>query len=307
MLFEDEVIYEIKKENYALKALEKCVILEENLLMLGHDRTYVNASCSALIEAYDNKFKQELINEDASSIIQATVNFLAPGLGDYFKKLLLRYIFKKLNIDPNSPLAGFFVNVLRNIKYSELYNYFKSGRCPYIVESITKAVLDQFIDYAKGQLFSGAIKAGAGSPSADRIDLASDKYGSLEEPASGAPTILNPATYKKPEAGFPGYDRDDSEGPGFFEEKGMDLALGSGGEGAKRIFKFFEDAGDGPTTGGAVEEIIRANIKQHLLPNLSRQLSKIICEDLDYKELSAVTKSTVTQDKIKNKKKRTRI
>ena len=99
MLFEDEVIYEIKKENYALKALEKCVILEQNLLMLGHDRVYVNAACSAVIESYDKKFKQSLINEDAADIIQATVNFLAPGLGDYFKKLLLRYIFKKLNIN----------------------------------------------------------------------------------------------------------------------------------------------------------------------------------------------------------------
>ena len=122
------------------------------------------------------------------------------------------------------------------------------------------------------------------------------------EPSSGEVSILNPATYKKPEGGFPGYDRDDSEGPGFFEEKGMDLALGSSGEGAKRIFKFFEDAGDGPTTGGAVEEILRSTIKQYLLPNLSKQLSKIICEDLDYKELSNVTKSTVTQEKNKENK-----
>jgi hypothetical protein len=287
MLLEEKIIYEIKKENFKkvrdkhfLKTLEECILLERNLLRRGLDREEVNLACIDLIEHNEKIFRAQIIEE---GVLDSVVGFLAPGLGDYFKKLFIQYVFRKLNINPDSPLAGFFVNVLRNIKYTELYQYFKTGKCPYIVESLTKAVFDQLLDYIKGQLFAGAIKS-------QKLTPYTDKYGEMKP---GSTTGATP-TYEKPAGGFAGYDEESS----FLQsagEKLVDMSL------PKEFLQFFQSSAGKNIVGGGIEEILRTNVKDHLMPPLIRSFQKVICEGLDYKALGKSIKSQTTKDKESKK------
>tara|TARA_B100000674_G_scaffold487416_1_gene497683 strand:- start:162 stop:1163 length:1002 start_codon:yes stop_codon:yes gene_type:complete len=306
MLLEDKILYEIKKENYNkakekyfLSTVNECARLERKLLRRGWKRERVNSACIDLIEYRDKQFKQHLINEN---VFSSAVGFLLPGLGDYFKKLFIQYVFKQLGINPDSPLAGFFVNVLRNIHYKELFNYMKSGRCPYIVESLTKAVMDQFVDYIKGQLFAGAVKGGLDAPKYGTLEKGTRGPGGMGPPSPDKfhrPTFIPPnPTAGSPATGTQTYAGADVES-GFLQKAGEKLMLSTM---PKAFLQFFQSPGIKGLAGGGIEEILRNNVKQHLLPPLIKSLQRVICEGLDFSQLDKQSKTITSQAKEADKK-----
>ena len=179
MIFEERVIYEIKRENFFklrrnkfLEVCDRVVALEKKLINEGHEREFVNLACIKLIEIHDKRYKKSLITEGIlSNFLQGSIETLVPGLGDYFKKMMARYIFKKLGINPNSPIGSFFINVIKNFEFQALFRYFQTGNCPLIVQTLCKSLIDELLDYIKEKLFTGMAKQG--------MEMGSE-YGSID-------------------------------------------------------------------------------------------------------------------------------
>lgn len=275
MIFEEKIIYEIKKENYFkarrekfLEVCDRVYALEEKLINEGCDREFVNLACIRLIEIHDQKFRKKLISEGFfSNLLQGTLETLVPGLGDYFKKMMARYVFKKLGINPNSPIASFFVNIIKNIEFAALFRYFQTGNCPLIVETIGKTLIDELLDYLKEQLFVGMSRQGMAMGS---------EYGSVD--ASG---------------NFVGGDFGEGEQDSLMDtlaQKIAGTAIPAG------FFEFFQTDGIKSMSGQALEEIIRVHIKKSLEPNLIKDFQKIICEELDYRKIIDAGKSDTLKD-----------
>jgi hypothetical protein len=167
MLLEDKIIYEIKKENIQLTLKEEVLslcknltILERRMLDRGYSRKDVNAACRKLINESDAKFHKRLINENFfSSLTTGALSHLIPGVSDYFKRRLIIYICKKLGISLDSPFKRYLANVVKNIKFTELFGYFKEGKCPLIVETLIGASLDSLVEFVLSEIS----KAGIGS------------------------------------------------------------------------------------------------------------------------------------------------
>ena len=73
---------------------------------------------------------------------------LLPGVGDYFKRVLLEYLLTQLGIPPTSDLGIIVIEALKNIKYSQFMEYFQSGNCP----MVTDLICDTISDYALTKL-----------------------------------------------------------------------------------------------------------------------------------------------------------
>ena len=160
MLLEDKILYEIKKENIKRIRLESVYRLgkqlkytERKMLNEGYSRKYINQICRGMIEDSEKDYHVQLINENMfSDFLYSTLSTIAPGIESYLKLLVIRWIFKKLGIDTNSKLAGFFINALKNVKFTEIFTYFQEGKCPLIVESLIGAVVDSLIEYVTIEL-----------------------------------------------------------------------------------------------------------------------------------------------------------
>lgn len=248
MLFEDKILYEIKKENFKRMRSEEVFRLckemsriEKEMLREGHSRKSINNVCRSLIHESEESFKNQLINENVfSDFLYGTLEHIAPGIQSYLKLQLIRFIFKKLGIDTSSRLAGFFINALKNVKFTELFTYFKEGKCPLIIESLMGTVTDSIIEYVIEELGKAVPAEGA-----EEIQAAADDASYIEM-----------AGRKLIDAGMP---------TGFL--------------------RFFAGAAEELGGAGVMLSIVEENIKKYLLPPLIISFSKIICKDLSYQEI----------------------
>ena len=273
MIFEDKIINEIKRDNFLeirknafSEVCDKIIMLEKKLINEGYEREFVNLACIRLIEIHDDKFRKKLISENIfTNFLQGSLETLIPGLGDYFKKMMARYIFKKLGINPNSPIASFFVNVIKNTEFKALFQYFQTGNCPLIVQTLGKTLIDELLDYLKEKLFVGMSREGMAMGA---------EYGSYD--ATG---------------NFVAGDFGEQEG--FLDgiaQKIAGTAIPAG------FFEFFQTDGISGISGQVMEEIIRSHVKKYLEPNLIKDMQKIICEDLDYTKIIDAGKSQTLKD-----------
>jgi hypothetical protein len=247
MLLEDDILYEIKKENFKRIKLNEASILckqlahsEKRMIKEGYNRTTINNFCRKLIVEAEVQFKKRLINEEVfSDFMYGALGHIAPGIQDYMKLKMIRWLFDKLGINTSSKLAGFFMNALKNVQFTELFSYFKEGKCPLIVSSIVGTVSDSMIEYTVEEL---------GKASIDK------EPGALEDSS-----YIEMAGRKLLDAGMPS---------GF-----LDMFSGVA-----------EELGG----SGIMLNIVEDNIKRYLLPPLTKEISKLVCKDLDYAEISKI-------------------
>lgn len=185
MLLEDKIIYEIKKENIfrvlkedVLSLCKELKYLERKMIAEGYAREDINLVCRDLIDESDAKFNQRLINENLfSSLTGGALGHLLPGVSSYFKLQLVNYICRKLGISLDSPFKRFLRNVVKNIKFTELYGYFEEGKCSLIIETLMGAVLDQLVEFIILELGKAGIDSDSSDadPDAGYIEQLGDK------------------------------------------------------------------------------------------------------------------------------------
>jgi hypothetical protein len=119
-----------------------------------------------------------LINENFfSSLTTGALSHLIPGVSDYFKRQLINYICRKLGISLDSPFKKYLANVVKNVRFTELFGYFEEGKCPLIVETLIGAALDSLVEFVVSEIS----KAGIGSddqqedPDAGYLEMLGDK------------------------------------------------------------------------------------------------------------------------------------
>lgn len=247
MLLEDKILYEIKKENFKRIKLNEVKILckqlsyaEKRLIREGYNRKDINKFCRDLIIQSDTKFKKRLISEGGfESFMYGALGHIAPGIQDYMKLKMIRWLFEKLGINTNSKLAGFFMNALKNVQFMDLFGYFKEGKCPLIISSIMGTVVDSLIEYVVEELGKSSIEK-------ETDTLVDASY-------------IEMAGRKLLDAGMPS---------GFLE--------------------MFSGVVDEIGGSGIVLNIIEDNIKRYLLPPLTKEISKLVCKDLNYEEISNI-------------------
>jgi len=312
MLLEDKIIHEIKKENFIRlrdQAVEdlmcEVIYVERRMLKEGYSREITNRFCRNLIQQHDEKFKRTLINENIfSKFFYGAVGMLAPGVVSYLKKKFIIMIFEKLGIDPNTVIGNFFANALKNVKFLELFGYFKEGKCSLVIETLMKAVVDSLIDYTVKELGKAAqapVSAVAGGATDSDIEdfgaNIDDDGDGFDHPASGmsnaiaeppaltdsskVPAIAEALIRQAAPKLANSFVLEEIAQDKSFVQKAGEALIRQGVP--KEALSFFDTAGK-KLKPDMMLEIIQDHIKRYLLPPLINTLTSFICDDLSFEE-----------------------
>lgn len=298
LLLEDRIINEVKKEKF-LKEREvavedmmcEVIYVERNMLSAGISREKTNSACRQLIEQHERNFRKKMINENIfSKMFYKTVGTLAPGVVDFLKKKFILYILNKLNVSADTVIGNFLVNTLKNVKFLEIFGYFKEGKCSLVIETIMRSFVDTVIDYVISEL--GKTKGSKGVDSISAADIEAfgadidDEDTDIIPLADGAPNLNE--SFIVSEA---------ANDPSFLTAAGNKLITMGVPEEA---LQFFDNASN-KMSGQLLIQIIQDQIKTILLPSIVTKVSEIVCSDLSFEESFKAFKDSSSSTTSKNK------